>query len=41
MLIFTGKAILESWFEYLKEENWIVITSNKGYSNNIITYEWL
>jgi hypothetical protein len=39
MLIFTEKAILESWFEYLKEEDWIITISEKGYSNDEIAYE--
>uniref|UniRef100_A0A093XPI5 Pogo transposable element with ZNF domain n=1 Tax=Talaromyces marneffei PM1 TaxID=1077442 RepID=A0A093XPI5_TALMA len=41
MLIFTGKAILESWFKYLKEEDWLITISDKGYSNDTIAYEWL
>jgi hypothetical protein len=41
MLIFAGKAILESWFKYLKEEDWIITISDKGYANDEIAYEWL
>lgn len=41
MLIFSGKVILKSWFEYLKEEDQIITISDKGYSNDGIIYEWL
>ena len=40
-LIFTGKAILESWFQYLTEDDWKVTVTETGFSNNEIAYEWL
>uniref|UniRef100_A0A093V606 Tigger transposable element-derived protein 1 n=1 Tax=Talaromyces marneffei PM1 TaxID=1077442 RepID=A0A093V606_TALMA len=40
-LIFTGKVILESWFQYLTEDEWKVTITESGFSNNEIAYEWL
>ncbi|EED11569.1 hypothetical protein TSTA_008650 [Talaromyces stipitatus ATCC 10500] len=41
LLIFTGKVILESWFQYLKEDEWKVTISETGFSNDEIAYDWL
>ncbi|EEA21265.1 hypothetical protein TMatcc_009330 [Talaromyces marneffei ATCC 18224] len=40
-LIFTGKVILESWFQYLTEDEWKVTITESGFSNDEIAYEWL
>lgn len=40
MFIFNGKMHMESWFEYLQEEESIAI-SESGYSNDRIAYQWI
>jgi DNA-binding NarL/FixJ family response regulator len=40
-LIFASKVILESWFQYLTENDWKVTITESGFSNDEIAYEWL
>jgi hypothetical protein len=40
-LIFTGKVILENWFQYLTEDEWKVTITDTGFSNDEIAFEWL